>query len=76
MIPLLRYPNTGGATLSAVPKTTAINIRFPDDLYERLRDAAEADDRSINSFVVHVVREALRRRAEDHDASLSRSADT
>jgi len=36
-----------------------VNLRLPDDLHERARSAAEADDRSLNSWLVSLVRRAV-----------------
>ncbi|MFC9915719.1 Arc family DNA-binding protein [Streptomyces sp. NPDC059862] len=35
------------------------NFRMPDDLYESAKVAAAADDRSLNSWLVAVVRRAV-----------------
>ncbi|MFP3992177.1 YlcI/YnfO family protein [Streptomyces sp. E11-3] len=36
-----------------------VNLRLPDDLHEQARAAAEADDRSLNSWLVSLVRRAV-----------------
>nr|QIY77380.1 Arc family DNA-binding protein [Streptomyces sp. RLB1-33] len=36
-----------------------MNLRLPDDLHEQARAAAEADDRSLNSWLIAVVRQAV-----------------
>ncbi|WP_220137748.1 toxin-antitoxin system HicB family antitoxin [Streptomyces himalayensis] len=36
-----------------------VNLRLPDDLHEQARAAAAADDRSLNSWLVAVVRRAV-----------------
>ncbi|MDF2268937.1 YlcI/YnfO family protein [Streptomyces coacervatus] len=36
-----------------------VNLRLPDDLHEEARAAAAADDRSLNSWLVTVVRRAV-----------------
>jgi predicted transcriptional regulator len=41
---------------------TRITIRFPSDLVEDLKNLAKIEDRSINSEVVHAVREHITRR--------------
>lgn len=41
---------------------TRITIRFPSDLVEDLKHLAKIEDRSINSEVVHAVREHITRR--------------
>lgn len=42
------------------PKT-AINVRFPSELYERLRDLAWRRRTSINALLVQLVRDELER---------------
>ena len=41
---------------------TRITIRFPSDLVEELKNLAKIEDRSINSEVVHAVREHITRK--------------
>ena len=41
---------------------TRITIRFPSDLVEDLKNLAKIEDRSINSEVVHAVREHITRK--------------
>ncbi|MDV5145533.1 Arc family DNA-binding protein [Streptomyces sp. SBC-4] len=36
-----------------------LNVRFPDDLYEQIKHAAAADDRSLNSWLVSLARHAV-----------------
>ncbi|MET9411103.1 YlcI/YnfO family protein [Streptomyces sp. NPDC002935] len=36
-----------------------VNLRLPDDLHEQAKTAAEADDRSLNSWLVSLVRRAV-----------------
>jgi hypothetical protein len=36
-----------------------INLRLPDDLHDQAKAAAAADDRSLNSWLVAVVRRAV-----------------
>lgn len=36
-----------------------VNLRLPDDLRERAKAAAAADDRSLNSWLIAVVRRAV-----------------
>ncbi|UIX34871.1 toxin-antitoxin system HicB family antitoxin [Streptomyces sp. GQFP] len=36
-----------------------VNLRLPDDLHDRARSAAAADDRSLNSWLVSLVRRAV-----------------
>jgi plasmid stability protein len=36
-----------------------VNLRLPDDLHEQARAAAAADDRSLNSWLVTIVRRAV-----------------
>jgi len=35
-----------------------LNLRFPDDLYAKAKTLAAADDRSLNSWLVSLVRRA------------------
>jgi predicted HicB family RNase H-like nuclease len=37
-----------------------VNLRLPDDLHELAKNAAVADDRSLNSWLVAVIRQAAR----------------
>ncbi len=37
-------------------------LRIPPDLLDALTDWAEADDRSVNSLIVHLLRRALAER--------------
>jgi metal-responsive CopG/Arc/MetJ family transcriptional regulator len=48
---------------------TRITIRFPSDLAEELKKLAKIEDRSINSEVVHAVRERIARKKgeQKHD---------
>ncbi|WP_200300498.1 Arc family DNA-binding protein [Streptomyces adelaidensis] len=36
-----------------------VNLRLPDDLHEQARAAAATDDRSLNSWLVAIVRRAV-----------------
>jgi hypothetical protein len=36
-----------------------VNLRLPDDLHDQAKAAAAADDRSLNSWLVAVVRRAV-----------------
>lgn len=49
-----------------------LTIRFPSDLKKKLAAAAKADDRSITSFIVHIVREALAQRQYAEDVAAGR----
>ncbi|WP_131745850.1 Arc family DNA-binding protein [Frankia sp. Cppng1_Ct_nod] len=40
-----------------------LNVRLPDDLHARLVEAAKEDTRSLNSEIIHLLREALERRS-------------
>ncbi|MEU8802353.1 Arc family DNA-binding protein [Spirillospora sp. NPDC048819] len=43
------------------------NFRLPEDLYDRAKAAAQADDRSLNSWLVSLVRHAVEQGATpDH----------
>jgi hypothetical protein len=35
------------------------NLRIPEDLYEKAKAAAAADDRSLNSWLITLVRQAV-----------------
>jgi plasmid stability protein len=35
------------------------NFRIPDDLYAKLKDLAAAEERSVNSELLHLVRRAI-----------------
>jgi len=39
------------------------SIRFPDDLYELVKAAAEADERSIHGEILWLIRRGLERRS-------------
>lgn len=41
-----------------------ITVRLPDDLHEQITEAAEDDDRSLNSEIVRLLRAALKNREE------------
>ncbi|MFF5013383.1 Arc family DNA-binding protein [Streptomyces sp. NPDC001165] len=55
-----------------------VNLRLPEDLHDQARAAAAADDRSLNSWLIAVVRRALtpeetpRRPSGDATAQASR----
>lgn len=56
-----------------------VNLRLPDDLHEQARAAAEADDRSLNSWLIAAVRRAVTpgktpNRPEGDSATPARSA--
>lgn len=38
-----------------------ISLRLPDDLHAALRDAAQADNRSINGFLLRLIQTAVSR---------------
>lgn len=50
-----------------------ITIRFPSDLVEDLKKLAKIEDRSINSEVVHAVREHIARKM--HNAEREKGED-
>ena len=35
------------------------NFRIPDDLYDKLKDLAASEERSVNSELLHLVRRAV-----------------
>lgn len=39
--------------------TTALTVRFPDDVLEKLRAAAEAEDRALNTVIVRATKVAV-----------------
>lgn len=39
--------------------TTALTVRFPDDVLEKLREAAEAEDRALNTVIVRAAKMAM-----------------
>ena len=41
-------------------------IRFPDDVYEKLRKIAEKEDRSINWEVVAAIRQTVEQYEREH----------
>ena len=49
-------------------KTIKHVIRFPPDLYEKLRKIAEKEERSINGEVVIAVRQLVARYEQEHGA--------
>ena len=49
-------------------KTIRHVIRFPPDLYEKLRKIAEKEERSINGEVVIAVRQLVARYEQEHGA--------
>lgn len=49
-------------------KTIKHVIRFPSDLYDKLRKIAEREDRSINSQVVASIRQAVEQYEREHGA--------
>ena len=38
---------------------TNTNLRIPDDLYEKLKEIAKREDRSINSQMLHIIRKYI-----------------
>jgi predicted DNA-binding protein len=38
---------------------TNTNLRIPDELYEKLKEIAEREDRSINGQMVHIIRKYI-----------------
>lgn len=59
--------------MSAKPRTTTA-IRFPDELHEQLKIAAEERDLSINYLVVKAVEDFLPRLLPVEDFSLTRAS--
>lgn len=45
------------------PLSDPIPVRFPDDLLTRVREQAEADDRSVSSWIRRAVEHELERNA-------------
>ena len=45
--------------------TVVLSIRIPVSLHARLQAMAEAEDRSLNRMILHLVREAVNRRQAD-----------
>ena len=45
-----------------------VNLRLPDDLHALLVEAAKTDDRSLNSEIIHLLRQALDNRDGDSPA--------
>jgi len=41
------------------PKSSPVTVRIPDDLLEKLRDRAKAEDRSLASLIVHLARRGM-----------------
>jgi predicted transcriptional regulator len=58
----------------AAKKRTTTAIRFPDELHERLKDAAEERDLSINFLVVKAVEEFLERLLPANEFRLTRAS--
>jgi len=44
------------------PKTTAINMRFPQDVLEAIRQFAKEDGRSFHNMVIWILREYIKQR--------------
>lgn len=42
-------------------KSTCLTIRISEELKEQLRQAAEAENRSISNFLENIVRQALKK---------------
>ena len=52
----------------------AITIKnIPDDLYEKLKEAAAANRRNINSEVIHLIEQAVTGRQVDPKAFIARA---
>lgn len=49
------------------PSSTNKNIRFPNDLIERVEDAIRGQDCTFSAFVVEAVRVALENLQDDED---------
>lgn len=47
-------------------KTVRHNIRFPEDLYKKLRRIAALEDRSINSQVLASLRQMIEQYEKEH----------
>ena len=43
------------------------NLRLPPDLYEKLKEIAKLEDRSINGQMVHIIREYIEEYFENLD---------
>jgi predicted HicB family RNase H-like nuclease len=56
------------------PGTHSVPIRFPPDTHERLKQAAEDRDVSMNFLVVHAIREMLDGLIPVEDFTLTRQA--
>jgi hypothetical protein len=39
---------------------TNSNLRIPDELYEKLKEIAKQEDRSINGQIVHIIKRFIR----------------
>jgi hypothetical protein len=63
--------NYYSVVMSAKPRTTTA-IRFPDEVHERLKQAAEDRDLSINFLVVKAVEDFLERLVPAHEFRLTR----
>jgi len=46
---------------------TNTNLRLPDEIYEKLREIAKLEDRSINGQMVHIIREYIENYFEDRE---------
>jgi len=44
-----------------------INVRFPEDLHEQIRQAAERDRRSVNAEILWLIERGLTREEGDSD---------
>ena len=60
------------STSTAKKDRTATAIRFPDDLHDRLRVAADERDLSINYLVVKAVEDLLDRLIPANELKLTR----
>ena len=62
------------ATTQPSKQRTATAIRFPDDLHDQLKRAADERDLSINYLVVKAVEQFLPRLIPAEELTLTRSA--
>lgn len=52
------------------PLVKSVSIRIPEELLNDLRYVAEYDGRSINSQVVHLIRECVRNFKQEHGETI------
>lgn len=50
-------------SMGGKPGITPYTVRFPADVHAAIKEAAEADERSINSWIVITLREAAAKSA-------------